>query len=94
MGQKITKLQPDRRLLRRDGRRHHASSSPPTPGVPVTTTHVITGAIVRRRRGQARLGRPLGVTAQDRLGLDLHHPRRRPDGRARLHDRQSRSTSI
>ncbi|MCK7527579.1 MAG: hypothetical protein MZV64_63215 [Ignavibacteriales bacterium] len=35
-------------------------------------------------RPRAPVGRPLGRGRQDRLGLDLHHPRRRADGRTRL----------
>ena len=35
-----------RRLLRRDRGRHHARSARPLAGIPVSTTHTITGAIV------------------------------------------------
>ena len=41
-------------------------------GVPVSTTHTITGAIVGVRLGAARLGGALGRGRQHRLGLDLH----------------------
>ena len=46
MGMKLTKLQAGRRLLRRDRRRDHAVHWRPRCGIPVSTTHTITGAIV------------------------------------------------
>ena len=46
MGMKITKLKPVGRLLRGDGRGDHAVSWRRASGIPVSTTHTITGAIV------------------------------------------------
>ena len=45
MGSKITKLQPCRRLRRGNAARPR-SSLRPALGIPVSTTHTITGAIV------------------------------------------------
>ena len=53
-------------------------------GVPVSTTHTITGAIVGRRGGPAALGGALGRGDADRLGLDSHHADGRGDRRAVL----------
>ena len=71
---------PDRRLLRRDGQRHQHLLRDPRrrPGQHDPRHH---RGHLRRRRGQAPVGRPLGRDPEDRLGLDLHHPRRRPDRR-------------
>ena len=46
MGMKITKLQAGRRVLRRDRRPPSRCSPPRYLGIPVSTTHTITGAII------------------------------------------------
>ena len=44
-------------------------------GIPVSTTHTITGCGDRRRGRAARVGGPLGRCAQRRHGVGDHHPR-------------------
>ena len=43
-------------------------------GVPVSTTHTITGAIVGVGRGAAAVGGAVGRGDADRVGLDPHDP--------------------
>ena len=52
-------------------------------GYPLSTTHVISGAVMGAGRDQAVLGRPLGRRREHRDGLDPHHPGRR-SGRGRV----------
>ena len=75
MGQKIVKLQADRRLLRRDGqRRLHLHGDPPRrPGLDDPRHHRGRG---RSRGGQERGRGQVAGDDQDRLGLDPDHPRR------------------
>ena len=55
-------------------------------GVPVSTTHTITGAHRRRGRGEPGVGGAMGGGDADRLGLDPHHPDERGDRRDGLPD--------
>ncbi len=53
-------------------------------GVPVSTTHAITGAIVGVGSHPATLGGPLGRGRADRLGVGADHSRRGADRRDHL----------
>ena len=53
-------------------------------GMPVSTTHVITSAILGVGVDRPPVGGALGRRAQHRHGVDPHPPRGGPDGRARL----------
>ena len=81
MGSKITKLQPFGGFAAETGRRDHLFTRR-SLGIPVSTTHTITGAIIGVGATQAALRGALGCRAADRLGLGAHDPRRRLDRRA------------
>ena len=51
-------------------------------GIPVSTTHTITGSHRRRGRHEPALGRALGVGRPHRLGVGFHDPGRGIDGGA------------
>ena len=55
-------------------------------GIPVSTTHTITGSHHGRRRGAARLGGALGRRRQHHHRLVHHHPRLGRDRRGDLRD--------
>ena len=74
------------RLLRRDGRGARRSSLASIWGIPVSTTHTITGAIVGVGATQRVLRRPLGRRGRDRLRLDPDDPDGGGDRRAQLRD--------
>ena len=85
MGQKITKLKPVGGFCAETGGALTLFLAT-LLGVPVSTTHTITGAIVGV--GSARsVGRALGRGGQHRLGLDLHDPGVGLRGRHRVVDR-------
>ena len=73
MGQQITKLKPVGGFCAETGGAITLFLATGL-GIPVSTTHTITGAIVGVGLGSARLGGALGRRRQHRLGLDLHHP--------------------
>ena len=77
MGSKITKLHPSADSAPRP-REPLRSSARPSSGIPVSTTHTITGAIVGVG---ATNGSPpsSGVSREDRLGLGVDDPAGRRD---------------
>ena len=83
MGSKITKLQPVGGFAAETSAAISILIATQT-GVPVSTTHAITGAIVgvgaTRRLSAVRWG----VADADRLGMGPDHPRGVPDRRRRL----------
>ena len=66
MGSKITRLTPDAGVLRRDRRARSRCLPRPWLGVPVSTTHTITGVDRRRRRGAQGVGGALERRQQHR----------------------------
>ncbi len=71
MGQKITKLKPVGGFCAETGGAITLFLATAL-GIPVSTTHTITGAIVGVGASQKDVGRALGRCGQYRLGLDLH----------------------
>ena len=68
--------------LRRAGDRRARSSTPRRRyGYPLSTTHVVSGAVMGSGRDEAALGRSLGRRREHRLRLDPHDSRRRPRSR-------------
>ena len=53
-------------------------------GIPVSTTHTITGVDHRGRRDQTSLRRKMGCDDQSAVGLGTDHPGQRPAGSNRL----------
>ena len=76
MGSKITKLQPVGGFAAETGAAV-ALFTATHFGVPVSTTHAITGAIVGVGVDAAAVRGPLGRGRADRLGLAADDPRRR-----------------
>ncbi len=81
MGQKITRLQPVGGFAAETAGAISLFTATAL-GVPVSTTHTITGAIVGRGFGPPRVRGPLGHRRTDRLGLDPHHSGLRADCRS------------
>jgi PiT family inorganic phosphate transporter len=94
MGQRITKLRPVGRLLRRDLGRPDAPGHGPL-GIPVSTTHTITGAIMGVGATQ-RFSRCAGAWPTGSSGLDPDDSRLRPglDGRLPPRDPGRKLTSL
>jgi drug/metabolite transporter (DMT)-like permease len=92
MGQRITKLRPVGGFVRETGGAITLFMATGL-GIPVSTTHTITGAIVgvgtRRAQGQRALGR----CRQHRLGLDADHSGKRADCRDCFLDRPTGAVS-
>ena len=76
MGSKITKLQPVGGFAAETGAAV-ALLIATHFGIPVSTTHAITGAIVGVGVDQAAVGGALGRRRPDRLGVGAHDSRRR-----------------
>ena len=74
MGSKITKLQPVGGFAAETAGAISLFAATHL-GVPVSTTHTITGAIIGVGCHPAALGGPLGRRRAHRLGLGPHHPR-------------------
>ena len=73
MGQRITKLKPVGGFCAETGGAITLFLATGL-GIPVSTTHTITGAIVGVGSVRHRVGGALGRGRQHRLGLDLHDP--------------------
>ena len=73
MGQRITKLKPVGGFCAETGGALTLFLATAL-GIPVSTTHTITGAIVGVGSVRTRGHGALGPGRQHRLGLDLHHP--------------------
>ena len=73
MGQKITKLKPVGGFCAETGGAITLFLATAL-GIPVSTTHTITGAIVGVGSAQRASRGALGRGRQHRLGLDLHDP--------------------
>ena len=73
MGQRITKLKPVGGFCAETGGAITLFLATAL-GIPVSTTHTITGAIVGVGSVRQRVGGALGRGRQHRLGLDLHDP--------------------
>ena len=74
MGSRITKLQPVNGFAAETGAAIAVGLATHF-GIPVSTTHAITGVDRRRRRHPALVGGPVGRGRPDRLGLGAHDPR-------------------
>jgi len=83
MGMKITKLKPVHGFSAETAAAFSILFST-FLGVPVSTTHTITGAIIGVGATTRLSAIPLGAGRAHRLGLDLHHPRLGPDRGAQL----------
>ncbi len=79
MGSKITRLSPQQGFCAETGGAITLFLATHI-GVPVSTTHTITGAIVGVGASRRRVGGALERGRPDRLGLGDHPARRRPDG--------------
>jgi PiT family inorganic phosphate transporter len=86
MGQRITKLRPVGGFCAETGGAITLFMAT-SLGIPVSTTHTITGRHRRRRHVQGAEQRTLGRGRQHRLGLGIDHSGQRPDRRACLVDR-------
>ncbi len=84
MGSKITKLQPVGGFAAETGAAVSLFIATQT-GVPVSTTHAITGADRRRRRDAAAVGGALGRGRSDRLGVGADDSRGVRDRRRDVH---------
>ncbi len=74
MGQRITKLKPVGGFCAETGGAITLFLATAL-GIPVSTTHTITGAIVGVGSVRRAARRALGRRGQHRLGVDLHDPR-------------------